>query len=266
MHQKTSIELLIQRDRLWIALGLVTAIVLAWFYLWREAAAMDAMAAEMRMHAAMGMAGMTMRAWDASDYFALFVMWSVMMVGMMLPSATPVIMLVLGAYRRRRDSQARLAAVAFIGGYLVVWTTFSAAAALGQLGLHRAAVLSEDMRLHSAAVSGVLLVLAGIYQWVPFKNRCLVQCQMPLAFLSQHWRPGVSGGFSMGARHGAFCVGCCWLLMALLFVLGVMNLVWIAALAAIVLLEKLWRHGLVAGRVAGLVAGAWGIYLLAAGG
>ena len=262
MNQKSSIELLIQRDRLWIALGLVTAILLAWFYLLREAAAMNAMAAEARMHAAMGMTGMNMRAWDASDWFALFVMWSVMMVGMMLPSATPVILLVLGAYRLRRDGQARGAAMAFIGGYLVVWTTFSAAAALGQLELHRAAVLSEDMRLHSAVVSGVLLVLAGVYEWVPFKNHCLVQCQAPLAFLSQHWRPGVSGGFFMGARHGAFCVGCCWLLMTLLFVLGVMNLLWIAALAAIVLLEKLWRYGLIAGRIAGLVAGVWGIYLL----
>ena len=262
MHQKSSIELLIQRDRLWMGLGLVTAIVLAWFFLLREAAAMHAMAAEARAHAAMGMAGMTMRAWGASDWFALFVMWSVMMVGMMLPSAAPVIMLVLGAYRLRRDSQARLAAVAFIAAYLVVWTTFSAAAALGQLELHRAAVLSDDMRLHSAVVSGVLLVLAGVYEWVPFKNQCLVQCQAPLAFLSQHWRAGVSGGFLMGARHGAFCVGCCWLLMTLLFVLGVMNLLWIAALAAIVLLEKLWRYGLVVGRVAGLAAGVWGIYLL----
>ena len=262
MRQKSSIELLIQRDRLWIVLGLVTAIALAWWYLLREAAAMSAMTEEARRHAAMGMAGMNMRAWDVSDWFALFVMWSVMMVGMMLPSATPVIMLVLGFYRLRRESRGPVAAVAFIGGYLVVWTTFSAAAALGQIVLHRTAVLSADMQLHSAAVSGVLLVLAGVYEWVPFKNQCLVQCRAPLAFLSQRWRPGVSGGFSMGARHGAYCVGCCWLLMALLFVLGVMNLLWIVALAAIVLLEKLWRHGVIAGRVAGLAAGVWGIYLL----
>jgi len=264
MDHKSSIELLIQRDRLWIALGLVSAIVLAWVYLLRESAAMDAMAAEARMHAAMGMAGMTMRAWGAADWFGLFAMWAVMMVGMMLPSAAPVIMLVLGSYRRRGDANARLAAVAFIGGYAVVWTTFSASAALAQLELHRTALLNEDMRLHSVVVSGMLLLIAGVYQWLPIKSRCLVHCQAPLAFLTQRWRAGVGGGFSMGATHGAFCVGCCWLLMTLLFVLGVMNLFWIAVLAAIVLLEKLTRHGLIAGRLVGLAAMAWGVYLLAA--
>ena len=264
MNEKSSIELLIQRDRLWIALGLVSAIVLAWVYLLRESAAMDAMAAEARMHAAMGMAGMTMRAWGAADWLGLFAMWAVMMVGMMLPSAAPVIMLVLAAYRRRSDPHARLAAVAFIGGYAIVWTTFSASAALAQLELHRTALLSDDMRLHSSAVSGMLLLIAGVYQWLPVKNRCLAHCQAPLAFLTQRWRPGVGGAFSMGASHGAFCVGCCWLLMTLLFVLGVMNLIWVAALAAIVLLEKLTRHGLIAGRLLGLAAVVWGVYLLAA--
>jgi len=121
-----------------------------------------------------------------------------------------------------------------------------------------------DMRLHAAVVSGLLLVVAGVYQWLPVKNRCLVHCQAPLAFLTQRWRPGVSGGFSMGASHGAFCVGCCWLLMMLLFVLGVMNLFWIAVLAAVVLLEKLTPQGLIAGRLAGLGAMVWGIYLLVA--
>ena len=106
----------------------------------------------------------------------------------------------------------------FVGGYLLVWTAFSAIAASGQLVLHRADVLSEEMVLRSSAVSGVLLLLAGLYQWLPFQNRCLTRCQAPLAFLTQHWRPGVSGGLMMGLRHGAYCVGCCWLLMALLFV------------------------------------------------
>jgi len=207
---------------------------------------------------------MSMQTWGAADWLGLFGMWAVMMVGMMLPSASPVIMLVLGAYRLRGDSHARLAAVAFIGGYAIVWTTFSAAAALAQLELHRAALLSDDMRLHSGVLSGVLLLMAGVYQWLPVKSRCLVHCQAPLAFLTQRWRPGVSGGFSMGATHGAFCVACCWLLMTLLFVLGVMNLFWIAVLAAVVLLEKLTPQGLIAGRLAGLGAMVWGIYLLVA--
>ena len=238
--------------------------MLAWVYLLRESAAIDVMAAEARRYTAMGMAGMTLRTWGPADWLGLFAMWAVMMVGMMLPSAAPVIMLVLGAYRLRGDSKARMAAVAFVGGYAIVWTTFSAVAALGQLELHRTALLSDDMRLHSVVVSGLLLLIAGVYQWLPIKNRCLVHCQAPLAFLAQRWRPGVGGGFSMGATHGAFCVGCCWLLMTLLFVLGVMNLVWIVVLAAIVLLEKLTQHGLIAGRLAGLAAVAWGVYLLAA--
>ena len=261
-----SIERLIARDRLWLTLGLVVTISLAWLYLLRESAAMDAMAADARHHAAMGMAAMNMRDWGMADWAALFFMWAVMMVAMMLPSAAPVILLVLGAYRLRRDAQARAAAVMFVGGYVLVWTAFSAIAAGGQLTLHRAAVLSNEMRLRSAAVSGVILLLAGIYQWLPFKNRCLVRCQAPLAFLTQHWRTGVKGGLEMGVRHGASCVGCCWVLMTLLFVLGVMNLVWVAALMVFVLLEKLAPRGAIVGRVGGVAAACWGLYLLVWGG
>ena len=179
-----------------------------------------------------------------------------MMAGMMLPSAAPVILLVLGAYRLRKDDRARLAAMMFMGGYVLVWTAFSALAAGGQIALHRAAVLNDDMRLHSTVLSGVILLAAGIYQWLPVKTRCLVRCQAPLAFLTQHWRPGVRGGLLMGLNHGASCVGCCWLLMLLLFVLGVMNLAWVAALAVFVLLEKLAPGGAAVGRVAGIAA-AW---------
>jgi predicted metal-binding membrane protein len=262
MNPKSSVEALIQRDRLWVALGLVTAIGLAWMYLLREAAAMNAMAAEARLHAAMGMAAMTMRTWGAADWFALFVMWGVMMMGMMLPSAAPVILLVLSAYRLRHEAYARAAAFAFVCGYLLVWTAFSAIAALGQFALHRAAVLSAEMRLYSATVSGVILLIAGVYQWLPLKDRCLAHCQTPLAFLTRHWRPGTVGGFSMGVRHGAYCVGCCWLAMTVLFVVGVMNIVWIAVLAAFVLLEKLAPGGRTAGRLAGMAAAGWGLYLI----
>ncbi len=261
-HLIDSIERLIRRDRLWAGLGLVVTVSLAWLYLAREAAAMNAMAAEARRHAAMGMAGMNMHAWGVSDWLTLVAMWTVMMVAMMLPSAAPVTLLVLGAYRLRRDEQARAAAVMFVGGYLLVWTAFSVIAATGQLTLHRAAVLSEDMRLRSPAISGVLLLLAGAYQWLPFQNKCLVRCQAPLAFLTRHWRTGVRGGLVMGLRHGTYCLGCCWLLMLLLFVLGVMNLVWIAALAVFVLIEKLATGGTIIARAGGVAAAGWGIYLL----
>ena len=262
MNQKSSIEVLIQRDRLWITLALVASISLAWAWLVRESSAMDMLTLEAQRHASMGMVVINMRAWGLSDWPALFVMWTAMMAGMMLPSAAPVILLVLGAYRLRKDDQTRLAAVMFMGGYVLVWTAFSAFAAGGQIALHRAAVLNDDMRLHSTVLAGVILLAAGIYQWLPVKTHCLVRCQAPLAFLTQHWRPGIRGGLLMGLRHGASCVGCCWLLMVLLFVLGVMDLAWVAALAVLVLLEKLAPGGAVIGRVAGVAAAGWGIYLL----
>ena len=258
----STLERLIRRDQGWLIFGIAATMTLAWIYLVREAVAMNAMTAEARVHAAMGMAGMNMRAWDAADWLALFLMWVVMMVAMMLPSAAPVILLVLGAYRRRGDSRARLSAFMFVGGYLFTWTTFSAVAASAQIWLHRLALLGDDLTLRSGAISGMVLLAAGVYQWLPFKNRCLTQCQSPLAFLSQNWREGASGALSMGTRHGAFCVGCCWLLMLLLFVLGVMNLLWIALLSMFVLIEKVAPRGALIGRLAGVAAAAWGVYLI----
>jgi len=163
------------------------------------------------MHAAMGMADM--HAWGLADWAGLFIMWAIMMVAMMLPSAAPVILLVLGVYRRRVDPQARSAASAFIAGYLVAWTFFSVAASVAQVGLHRLALLAPDMRLSSSVLSGVLLIVVGLYQWLPIKNTCLAHCQSPIGFLSQYWREGTIGGLWLGLRHGMFCVGCCWLLM-----------------------------------------------------
>jgi predicted metal-binding membrane protein len=248
------------KDRVIVALAVGVAIVLAWAYLVRAAAAMSSMADEARMHAAMGMADM--RVWGAAEWLALFIMWAVMMVAMMLPSASPVILLVLGVYRRRNEPRADVAAVMFVAGYVIAWAAFSAVAASAQLALHRAALMAADMRLASSAASGVVLVLAGIYQWLPIKNFCLTHCQSPLGFLTQHWREGAAGGLVMGVRHGLFCVGCCWLLMLVLFAVGVMNLFWVAALAVFVMLEKLVARGPILTRVAGVAIAGWGIYLL----
>lgn len=256
----SSIERLIRRDRVATVLGLGVMTALAWTYLVREAASMQSMAMDARMHAAMGMADM--RGWGLADGIALFVMWAVMMAGMMLPSAAPVILLILSVYRRRGDQNARVSAGAFIGGYLLVWTMFSAAAAATQTGLHRAAFLTPDMASGSAVLGGAILLMAGFYQWLPIKNRCLTHCQSPLGFITQHWREGALSGFTMGTRHGAFCVGCCWALMALLFVVGVMNLVWVATIAAFVLVEKLTPQVPHLGRVAGVLLILWGTYVL----
>ena len=256
------LERVIRRDRVWMALGLAGTTVLAWIYLVRAAESMRGMTLEAQMHAAMGM--MDIHAWGASDWLGLFAMWSVMMAGMMLPSAAPVIMLVLGVYRRRNEPRARVAAVTFVAGYLLAWGAFSAAASAGQVGLHRAALLGADMRLASVGLSGVILLIAGVYQWLPIKNTCLTHCQSPFGYLSQYWREGAAGGLVMGLRHGGFCVGCCWALMTLLFVVGVMNLIWVAALAGVVLMEKLVGRGPAVSRVAGLAMGGWGVYVLVA--
>ena len=258
----STVERLVRRDRLVIAVSLATLTLLAWAYLLSSAAGMKSMAADAQMHAAMGMADM--RVWGASDWLALSVMWAVMMAGMMLPSAAPVILLVLGVFRRRGDRRARLSAGTFVAGYVLAWATFSALAAGAQVGLHRAALLSGDMSSRSTQLAGAILLIAGVYQWLPIKKACLTHCQSPLGFLAAHWREGAAGSLMMGLRHGAFCVGCCWALMTLLFVVGVMNLFWVAAIAAFVLIEKLTRQGLPIGRAAGVLLILWGLFELRA--
>ena len=253
-------ERLIRRDRLIVVLALAGVTLLAWLYLVRMAAGMRAAASEADMHAAMGMADMA--AWGPADVVALFLMWAVMMAGMMLPSATPMILLVVGAYRRRGGPLARLATVAFAGGYLVAWTGFSLVAALVQAGLHATALMSSGMVSQSSVLTGLILLTAGVYQWMPIKHACLAHCRSPLQFLTEEWREGVPGAFRLGVRHGLFCVGCCWVLMVLLFAAGVMNLLAVAAIGAFVLVEKALRQGPLVGRLVGVLLVAWGAYLL----
>ena len=242
--------------------GIAALTLLSWGYLVSMAGVMDAAAAENTMHAAMGMPEMA--AWGTAEFVMLFLMWAVMMVAMMLPSAAPMILLVIGTYRRR-GARSRVLTVAFGSGYLLAWTAFSAAAALMQLMLHRAAVLSADMATDSAIIGGAILLLAGIYQWLPLKTACLTHCRSPLAFLARHWREGAAGALGMGLRHGLYCVGCCWALMLLLFAAGVMNLLWVAAIAVFVLVEKLAPRGPLVARVAGMALITWGGWVLLQG-
>ncbi len=188
----------------------------------------------------------------------LFVMWGVMMTAMMVPPATPVFLLFLSIMRRRHGVAPLPATAAFVGGYLATWTGFSALAATGQYTLHAAALLAPDTLRLTPPLAGALLIAAGVWQWTPMKRACLSHCRSPLHFLTAAWREGVGGAFTMGARHGLWCLGCCWLLMALLFVAGVMNLLWLAALSALVLVEKVAPQGMRLGR-------AWGVLLAAAG-
>ena len=200
---------------------------------------------------------MTAPRWSVRAFVLTFLMWWVMMIGMMLPSAAPMILLFGRVQRRQLAAESPAPRVAaFTLGYLAVWGAFSVLAATAQSAFTELGLVSA-MDLKATRVTGALLVaVAGAYQVTRLKNACLLRCRSPAEFLATHWSPGTAGALRMGAEHGVFCVGCCWLLMGLLFFAGVMNLLWVAALAAFILLEKLVPRG-------DLLARATGIALLA---
>lgn len=211
----------------------------------------------------MDMMAMPDMAWGAGEIAMATLMWAVMMAAMMLPSATPMVLMFVTVNRRRAvEGRPLVRTGLFVLGYVVVWVGFSAAAAGAQWALHAAAMLSDAMAATSPFVGGTLLVAAGLFQWTPLKTTCLTHCRSPLSFLMTCWREGARGALVMGLRHGAYCVGCCWVLMALLFVAGVMNLLWVAALAAFVLIEKLMPGGDRLARLAGVVLVAAGVAVL----
>jgi predicted metal-binding membrane protein len=252
------LEELLVRDRLAVVAGLVGAIALSWLYL---------VPASRDMYGAMhGLSAWMMEGtWDARYFLLICLMWAVMMVGMMLPSAAPTLLLFATVLRKSDPQNAPVTRTyAFAGGYLLAWTAFSLAATLLQWALARAALLSPMMITNSPTLGALILIAAGIYQWTPLKKSCLTRCRAPADFLSRHFRPGSAGALRMGASHGIYCVGCCWALMLLLFFGGVMSLTWIAAITIFVLLEKLAPFGAQGGRLSGvllLLAGC-GVLLL----
>jgi predicted metal-binding membrane protein len=247
-----------RRERAFILTGLVGVTALAWGYLLVSATDMEGMTAGMA-----DMAAPRLATWSPIEWILMLLMWAIMMVGMMLPSATPTILL-FAAVRRKQNARGHdIAPVpAFVIGYVAAWTGFSVAAVVLQWGLERLALLTPMMTATGTAFGGGVLVAAGLYQLSPLKHRCLEHCRSPIEFLSRHWRPGVAGAVRMGLEHGAYCVGCCWVLMALLFVGGVMNLFWVAAITGFVLIEKIAPAGHVVRRVAALLLIAWGVYTL----
>jgi predicted metal-binding membrane protein len=260
LELSTTLEAVLRRDRWIVGAALAGVAVLAWAYMIHEARVMEA--TSVCSCFGMQMSGPDMQPWAASQLTPLFLMWTEMMVAMMIPSAAPTVLLFATVNRRRRE-QARpfVPAGLFLLGYLAVWTFFSAAAAVAQWALHAWALLSPMMVGTSPLFGGGLLILAGIFQFTPFKSACLAHCRSPLAFLTSEWREGRAGAFAMGVKHGAFCTGCCWVLMALLFVAGVMNMWWVAAITALVLIEKVLPRGLWLGRIAGAGFIAWGVWL-----
>ena len=183
---------------------------------------------------------MPMSDWSAANWLAVFIMWAVMMAAMMLPTAMPMVS-VFGTLNRSRGEAGRT--VAFVAGYVGLWTAFAAAATAAQWALQARGLLSPMIVSMSPVLSGALLVIAGAFQFTPLKHACLRACRSPLGFLLTDWRGGLSGAARMGVRHGLYCLGCCWALMALLFVGGAMNLLWIAALTLLVAMEKLAPKG-----------------------
>lgn len=242
------------RDRLIIVGVLAILTALAWLYVAGMARSMHAMPMEMSAPHA--------HAWGVSGFLSAFAMWSVMMVGMMLPSASPMVLTFSSLDRRRSDARPLARTGLFVLGYLVVWTGYAAPAAAAQGALQAAAVLSPMGSSMSPYLGGGLLLVAGVFQWTPLKYACLDRCRTPVGFLMAEWRPGPVGAFKMGLRHGAYCAGCCWALMVLMFVLGVMNLLWMAALAVFMLLEKVVPAGHLVGRVAGVLLVGWGAWLV----
>ena len=234
--------------------------LLAWIYLVGMACEMAEMGDMVGMSDMADMAGMalvTPRAhWTVGDVLTATAMWAVMMAGMMLPTALPMT-LVYTAAIPRRGAAPLLHSSIFTAGYLATWSGFAIAAVAVQWLLLRFDVFAPEMMVTSTLLGGLFFVGAGLYEWSPLKNRCLALCQSPLGFLIAHWRPGIAGALRMGARHGIYCLGCCWALMLLLFVGGVMNLFWVAALSALVLLQKLvpGRHTAQASGLAMLIVG-----------
>ena len=193
----------------------------------------------------------------------MLAMWAVMMAGMMLPGAAPMILLFATIERRQREAGETASSTAVFGlGYVIAWTGFSLGATALQWALHEAALLTPMMASSSTTFAGLLFIAAGLYQWTALKHACLRHCRSPLHFIVQHWRDGRSGALRMGLIHGLYCVGCCWVLMGLLFAGGVMNLVWIAAIALFVLAEKVWGEAVA--RASGVAMLGVGAYLLVA--
>jgi len=265
-----SLEAVVRHDRLVVVTALTAVVVLSWTYL-LAGAGMGMSAFEMTRLSQNGLTGgmadtamMTAAIWTPGYAVLMFFMWWIMMLAMMLPSAAPMILLFATINRKQHETgQPYVATSIFALGYLAAWAGFSLVAVIMQWGFERTALLSPMLVRTNVIFGGVLLLVAGVYQLTPIKQACLRHCRSPLAFLSTHWRRGARGALRMGLGHGAYCVGCCWFLMGLLFFGGVMNLYWIVGLALFVLFEKIFPAGHWFGYATGVVLSVWGVSMLA---
>jgi predicted metal-binding membrane protein len=252
----------LRRDRAIVGASLLAIALVAWLYLVHLSATMPGM----DMADMPGTVMPRVHAWDPLDVGLLFIMWAVMMIAMMVPAAAPMVLTFATVQRKRQEqNRATVPTVVFLLGYALVWTAYAAVAAVAQWRLHEADLLSATMASTSTRLGGALLLVAGVFQWTPVKQACLAKCRSPLSFVMTEWREGRAGAFVMGVRHGAYCVACCWALMALLFVAGVMNLLWIAGLAIVVLAERVLPGGAAVSRVVGVLLLLAGVVVLVRG-
>jgi predicted metal-binding membrane protein len=245
-----------RRDFYAITGSLIAMTILSWMYLIQ-------MARDMSGPKSCCLIPTHIQGWTAPYFGMMFIMWAIMMIGMMLPTAAPMILIYAAVARKAQKQQTPIAkTAAFSAGYIFMWIIFSFFATVFQWQLDKFALLSPMMVTNSPKIGAALLMAAGIYQLLPIKNNCLKHCQSPFHFISNHWRPGNLGAFFMGISHGAYCIGCCWVIMLLLFVGGVMNILWIAAITIFVLLEKILPMGGQGGKVSGILMIVVGIIML----
>jgi predicted metal-binding membrane protein len=264
-----ALETLLRRDRAVVIAALAVITALAWTdIIWlaqdMTMAGMDMTGFRM-IPAGQGLMMPASAPWQPIEFAYVLAMWAVMMIGMMTPSVAPMILIYARVGRQATISGHPFAASGWLAsGYLIAWFGFSLAATCAQWALERAALLTPMMESASIVLGAIVLIAAGVYQWSPVKEACLSYCQAPLTFIMRHggFRSDRVGALALGLRHGLYCIGCCWALMLLLFVGGVMNVLWIAALAALVLSEKALPFGKVLSRVAGCLFIAAGIWLV----
>jgi predicted metal-binding membrane protein len=265
-----AVEILLRRDRIVVAAVLIIVTLLAWAYVLWLAVDMDMGGMDMTgfrmIPAGMGLMAPAPSPWMGIEFAFVLAMWAVMMIGMMLPSAAPMI-LIYARISRQAAQQGKPFAPSgwFAGGYVASWVGFSVIATFAQWALDRALLLTPMMASTSQLFGGIVLICVGLYQWTPLKSACLAQCQSPLFFIQQHggFRRDVPGSLKLGLRHGAYCVGCCWALMTLLFVGGVMNVLWIAAITIFVFIEKVAPARRAISSIGGLAFVIAGIWLIA---